>query len=377
MRQRLAAIMRKEITQILRDRHTLVIQLSIPIIMLVLIGYSVEMQVTHIPTVVVDDSRDQRSWAFLEAMQTSSFFDLQYYAQSQAEAIEAIDDGQAEVAIVIPPDFGASMERGNAQALVLVDGTDALTVQSAFNAAITVGQAHAVELLTEKVERSGAAGDVSSLLPLDVRTSVLYNPDKSSLLYKVPGKIAMILQQQTIRLTAASIVRERELGTMEQILVTPIRPWELILGKIIPNVALSFLNMTTTLILGVCWFGVPIRGSVLLLYGLALVYVFASLGLGILISTRAQNQLQSAAITMLIMLPGLMLSGYVFPRSAMPTAIRWVGELIPMTHFIVIARAVMTKGVGLSYVRGPVLSLLVYSLVVVALSIRVFKERLE
>ena len=377
MRQRLAAIMRKEITQILRDRHTLVIQLSIPIIMLLLIGYSVEMQVTHIPTVVVDDSRDQRSWAFLEAMQTSSFFDLQYYAQSQAEAIEAIDDGQAEVAIVIPPDFGASMERGNAQALVLVDGTDALTVQSAFNAAITVGQAHAVELLTEKVERSGAAGDVSSLLPLDVRTRVLYNPDMSSLVFMVPGMIAMILQQQTIRLTAASIVRERELGTMEQILVTPIRPWELILGKIIPNVALSFLNMTTTLILGVCWFGVPIRGSVLLLYGLALVYVFASLGLGILISTRAQNQLQSAAITMLIMLPGLMLSGYVFPRSAMPTAIRWVGELIPMTHFIVIARAVMTKGVGLSYVRGPVLSLLVYSLVVVALSIRVFKERLE
>ena len=282
MRQRLAAIMRKEITQILRDRHTLVIQLSIPIIMLLLIGYSVEMQVTHIPTVVVDDSRDQRSWAFLEAMQTSSFFDLQYYAQSQAEAIEAIDDGQAEVAIVIPPDFGASMERGNAQALVLVDGTDALTVQSAFNAAITVGQAHAVELLTEKVERSGAAGDVSSLLPLDVRTRVLYNPDMSSLVFMVPGMIAMILQQQTIRLTAASIVRERELGTMEQILVTPIRPWELILGKIIPNVALSFLNMTTTLILGVYWFGVPIRGSAVLLYGLALVYVFASLGVSAL-----------------------------------------------------------------------------------------------
>jgi len=377
MRQRLAAIMRKEITQLLRDRHTLVIQLSIPIIMLLLIGYSVEMQVTHIPTVVVDDSRDQRSWAFLEAMETSSFFDLQYYAQSQIEAIKAIDDGQVEVAIVIPPDFGVSMERGDAQALVLVDGTDALTVQSAFNAAITVGQAHAVELLTEKVERSGAAGDVNSLLPLDVRTRVLYNPDMSSLVFMVPGMIAMILQQQTIRLTAASIVRERELGTMEQILVTPIRPWELILGKIIPNVALSFFNMTTILILGVYWFGVPIRGSVLLLYGLALVYVFASLGLGILISTRAQNQLQSAAITMLIMLPGLMLSGYVFPRSAMPAAIRWMGELIPMTHFIVIARAVMTKGVGLSYVRDPVLILLVYSLVVVALSIRAFKERLE
>jgi len=377
MRQRLVAIIRKEVTQLLRDRRTLVIQLGIPIVMLLLIGYTVEMQVTHIPTVVVDDSRDQRSWAFLEAMETSSFFDMKYYAQSQAEAIRAIDEGEVVVAIVIPPGFGAAMERGGAQALVLVDGTDPLTVQSAFNAAITVGQAHAVELLTERVERSGMGAAASSLLPLDVRTRVLYNPDMASLVFMVPGMIAMILQQQTIRLTAASIVRERELGTMEQLLVTPIRPWELILGKIIPNVALSFLNMTTILVLGVYWFGVPISGSLALLYGLALIYVFASLGLGILVSTRSENQLQSMALTMLILLPGIMLSGYVFPRSAMPTVIRWAGSLIPMTYFTEIARGIMTKGVGLHQVREPVLALVVYSLVVFALSVRAFKERLE
>ena len=377
MRQRLKAIVWKEVRQLLRDRGTLFIRVILPVFMLLLLGYTVEMQVTDIPTVIVDDSHDQRSWELLEAMRTSQFFDLQYYVASQAEAIKAIDEGKAKVAIVIPPGFGAAMERGGAQALVLVDGTDPLTVQSAFNAAITVAQAHSVEMLTEKVERAGLGRDLSTLMPLDVRTRVLYNPDLASIVFMIPAMAAFILQQQTIQLTSASIVRERELGTMEQILVTPIRPWELMLGKIIPNVAMSFFNMTTVLALGAFWFGVPFKGNLVLFYGLSFLYVFASLGLGILISTQAQNQLQSAALGLVILLPGMMLSGYIFPRSMMPKAIVWIGEFIPLTHFIPIARGVMTKGVGLEYVRGPALALFVYGVVVFALSVRLFKERLE
>jgi len=377
MWQRLRAIIRKEFTQTLRDRRTLAIVLTIPIILVFLFGYAVEMQVDHIPTVVVDNSRDQRSWEFLEAMETSGFFDIEYYVQSQAEAIKTIDEGRARVAIVVPPDFAAAIERGSAQALVVVDGSDAMTVQSAFNAAITVGEAHAVGLLTEKLERSGLGGKGASLAPLDVRTRVLYNPDIRSIVFMVPGMVALILQQQTVMLTALAIVRERELGTIEQILVTPIRPWELMLGKILPNVLIAFLNMGTILALGVLWFGVPFHGSLGLFFWLSLLYVFSSLGLGILVSTVATNQRQAQQISALIMLPGMMLSGYVFPRSMMPTLVRWAGNLLPVTHFLQISRGIMTKGVGLYFVREQVWVLIIYSAVVFVLSALSFKERLE
>ncbi len=377
MRQRILAIIRKELTQTLRDRRTLAIVLILPVTLLFLFGYAVEMQVDHIPTVVVDNSRDQRSWAFLEAMETSGFFDIEYYVQSEAEAIAAIDEGVAQVAIVIPPDFAAAVERGDAQALVVVDGSDAMTVQSAFNAANTVGEAHAVDLLTEKLERSGLQGGGSSLTPLEVRTRVLYNPDVRSLVFMVPGMVGLILQQQTVMLTALAIVRERELGTIEQLLVTPIRPWELMLGKILPNVLIALLNMGTILVLGVFWFGVPFNGSLSLFFWMALLFMFSGLGLGILVSTVSSNQRQAQQLTALIMLPGMMLSGYIFPRSQMPMLVRWAGDLLPLTHFLQISRGIMTKGVGLYFVRNQVLVLLIYGAVVFGLSALSFKERLE
>jgi len=377
MRQRILAIIRKEFTQTLRDRRTLAIVLILPVTLLFLFGYAVEMQVDHIPTVVVDNSRDQRSWAFLEAMETSGFFDIEYYVQSEAEAIAAIDEGVAQVAIVIPPDFAAAVERGDAQALVVVDGSDAMTVQSAFNAANTVGEAHAVDLLTEKLERSGLQGGGSSLTPLEVRTRVLYNPDVRSLVFMVPGMVGLILQQQTVMLTALAIVRERELGTIEQLLVTPIRPWELMLGKILPNVLIALLNMGTILVLGVFWFGVPFNGSLSLFFWMALLFMFSGLGLGILVSTVSNNQRQAQQLTALIMLPGMMLSGYIFPRSQMPMLVRWAGDLLPLTHFLQISRGIMTKGVGLYFVRNQVLVLLIYGAVVFGLSALSFKERLE
>lgn len=376
MWQRLRAIIRKEFTQILRDRRTLMIVLLLPIILLFLFGYAVEMQVDHIPTVVVDSSRDQRSWKFLEAMETSGFFDIHCYVESEAEAIKAIDEGRARVAIVIPPGFAAAIERGNAQALVVVDGSDAMTVQSAFNAAVTVGQAHAVQLLTEKLERAGLQGG-SSLAPLDVRTRVLYNPDIRSLVFMVPGMVGLILQQQTVMLTALAIVRERELGTIEQILVTPIRPWELMLGKILPNVIIAFINMGTVLALGVFWFGVPFKGSLGLYFLMSLLFVFSSLGLGILVSTVSTNQRQAQQLTALIMLPGMMLSGYVFPRSMMPKLVQLAGDLLPVTHFLQISRGIMTKGVGFYFFRQQVWVLLIYGLIVFVLSQAAFKERLE
>ena len=377
MWQRLRALIRKEFIQTLRDRRTLTIVLTLPIVLLFLFGYAVEMTVDHIPTVVVDNSKDQQSWKFLEAMETSGFFDIKNYVQSESEAIAAIDGGTARVAIVIPPGFAASLERGEAQALIVVDGSDAMTVQSAFNAAITVGEAHAVDLLTQKLERAGPRVSGVAMKPLDVRTRVLYNPDIRSLVFMVPGMVALILQQQTVQLTALSIVRERELGTIEQILVTPIRPWELMLGKIVPNVIIAFINLGTILALGVFWFGVPFNGSLSLFLGMALLYVFSSLGLGILVSTVSNNQRQAQQLSALIQLPGMMLSGYIFPRSKMPLLVRWAGEFLPITHFLQIARGIMTKGVGFHFVQNQVWILLAYGVVVFVVSAFSFKERLE
>jgi len=377
MWQRLRAIIRKEFVQTLRDRRTLLIVLIYPILLLFLMGYAVEMQVDHLPTVVVDSSRDQRSWQFLEAMESSSFFDLKYYVQSEAEAVAEIDHGRARVAIVIPPGFAAALERGDAQALVVVDGSDALTVQSAFNAAITVSQAHSVDLLTRKLERAGLGGKGASLTPLDVQTRVLYNPDIRSLVFMIPGLVALIMQQQAVSLTALAIVRERELGTIEQILVTPIRPWELMLGKILPNVVVTLFNMCTILALGVFWFKVPFQGNLGLFFGMALLFIFSSLGLGVLVSTVSTNQRQAQQLSALIQLPAMMLSGYIFPRAKMPQVIRWAGDLIPVTHFLQISRGIMTKGVGISYFQDKVWVLLFYGAVVFFLSAKSFKERLE
>jgi len=230
--------------------------------------------------------------------------------------------------------------------------------------------------LTEKLERSGLQG-AASQAPLEVRTRVLYNPDVRSIVFMVPGMLGLILQYQTVMLTALSIVRERELGTIEQLLVTPIRSWELMLGKILPNVIIGLTNMCTILIFGVLWFGVPFRGSLRLFFLMSLLFMFSSLGLGILVSTVSANQRQAQQLTMLINLPSMMLSGYVFPRSQMPVLIQRVGDLLPLTHFLVIVRGVMTKGVGLYFFRQQVWALLIYGAVVFSLSTFAFKERLE
>jgi len=377
MGQRLRAIIRKEFIQTVRDRRTLAVVLLLPVVLLFLFGYAVEMQVHHIRTVVVDHNRDARSWDFLEALETSEFFDIQYYVQSEAEAIQTVDKGLAAVAVVIPADFAAALERGGAQALVVIDGSDPMTLQSAYNAATSIGQAYAVDVLTQQLERSGLQARGRSLSALEVHTRVLYNPDMRSLVFMVPGMIGLILQQQTVQLTALAIVRERELGTIEQILVTPIRPWELMLGKMIPNVLIAFLNMSTVLALGVFWFKVPFHGNLVLFFAMALLFVFSSLGLGILVSTVSTNQRQAQQLSALIMLPGMMLSGYIFPRSEMPALVRWAGDLLPLTHFLQIARAVMTKGVGVYYFRQQVWVLLLYSAAIFALSSATFRERLE
>jgi ABC-2 type transport system permease protein len=378
MFQRLFSIIRKELVQTLRDRRTLAIQLVWPVFMLFLFGYAVEIQVELQPTVVVDMSRDRMSYAYVDAMVNTGFFDVVGYADSEAAAVQAIDDGRAQVAIVIPPDFASRLERGESpQVLILIDGADVLASQSALNATMTTAQHFAADVILEQVKRSPLAGQIERLRPLDVRFRVLYNPDLKSIVYMVPGLVGLILQQQTLLLTAFAIVRERELGTIEQLLVTPIRPWELMLGKMIPNIFVSFVNMSTILVLGLVWFNVPFRGDILLFFALAFLFVFSSLGLGILVSTLATSQRQAQQLGTVIVMLSIMLSGFIFPREAMPPVVRWMGNFIPLTYFLRITRGIMTKGVGLASVQDSVVALVIFGIAVFAISTRTFRMHLD
>ena len=377
MLRRIWAVIQKEFIQTFRDRRTLMIQLAMPMIQLFLYGYAISMSVDHIPAVVADQSLDAASQSYVDAMTTSGYFDVIAYLPGQAEVVQAIDKGQALAGIGIPPGFGARVERGEAQALLLVDGSDIFTSQSAYNAASSIAQAHATGVLMAKVARSGQGGAVRSILPLDTRVRILYNPNLDDLWFLVPGMLAMLLQVQSITLTAAAVVREREVGTIEQILVTPIRPAELMLGKVAPNILIALVNLLTILGIGVFWFQVPFQGNFWLFFWLAFMYVFSGLGLGLLISTVSQNQKQAQQMIGMFTLVGIVLGGFIFPRYTMPFLIRLVGNLFPLTYFISISRGIITKGVGIGVLWEQVVALFVYVILIMAFASRAFKQGLD
>ncbi len=377
MLRRIWAVVQKEFVQTLRDRRTLVIQLVIPVLQLFLFGYAISMNVRHIPTRVADQSLDGASRAYVEAMEASTFFEVQGYARDRDAVVRAIDEGQVQVGVIIPPDFKARVERGEGQVLVLIDGSDLFTSQSAYNAALAVSQAHASEVLFVDLERAGLKDPERSLLPLETRVRILYNPNLDDLWFLIPSMAAMLLQTQTISMTAVAVVREREMGTMEQLLVTPIRSGELMLGKIVPNVVIALLNMLTIVGFGVFWFGVPFQGNFFLFCSLSFMYVFSGLGLGLLLSTISQNQKQAQQYTGMMMLLGLVIGGFIFPRETMPPVIQALGFLFPLTYFIPIARGVISKGIGIEFLWGEVLTLLFYTVVVIVVATRVFRQELD
>ncbi len=377
MLQRILAIIQKEFIQTWRERGTLVILLTLPLLQLVLFGYAINMNVRHIPTAVADQSLDQTSRSYLDEMANSSYFDLVDYVPDQAAAIQAIDGGQVGAAIVIPPDFAAKVQRGEAQVAVLVDGSELFTSISAYNAANIIGQAFAVNTVLQQVARSGQADTGQATSALDAHIRILYNPDFKDLWFIIPGIVAFLLQTQTIVLTASAVVREREVGTMEQILVTPIRPMELMIGKIVPFILIALFNLATVLVVGVYGFGVPFQGDVLLFFGLAFFYVFAGLGLGLLISTVAQNHRQAMQLVMFFSILSLVLGGFIFPRYTMPPFVALVGNIFPLTYFIPITRGIISKGIGIDVLTGETIALVVYILVVMVVAARSFRQRLD
>ncbi len=375
MRRRLTAMIIKEFIQLVRDRRTLAMALLMPVVQLLLFGYAITTDVEHLPTVVVDYSRSQESRALIQRFVNSRYFSIREYIGTLDEVQARIDHGTARVGIVIPPDFAGDLQAGRqAQVQVIVDASDPLVARSALSTAEAIGQVASLEITGTLL---GRAGITVTGMPLEVRTRAWYNPDLRNVNFMVPGLLAVILQMLTMMLTALAIVRERELGTLEQLVATPIRKSELMLGKILPYVVLGYMDITLALLIAAFWFRVPIRGSLVLLYALALIFYMATLGQGILISAVSRTQRQAMQASFFAFLPTILLSGFMFPREGMPLVIQWIGYALPLTYFLVIVRGIILKGVGAGALVSQIVPMAVLGVFFFVVSVSRFHKRLE
>lgn len=375
--QRLLTIIRKEFIHIVRDRRTLIMITLMPGFLLLLLGYAVSNEVDHIPLAIADFSRSDASREFIQKFTNSTYFNATYYAASETELLNLLDQNLVFAGLYIPEDFGSQIRtNGSSQIVFYINGADLMVAQSAQLAAETISQYASQQLLIQRLRSAGLTS--SSQVPISSHFKYLYNPDMRRLNYMIPGLVALILQQQSLLLTALSIVREREQGTMEQLIVTPIKPWELMLGKILPYVIIALGNVLLTLSLGVFWFKVPIAGNIGLLMLLSLIFILGSLGLGILISNIAKTQMQAMYISaFVVQIPSMILSGFVFPRINMAPTVYWAGNFLPITYYLEIVRGIVLKGVDIIYLWRHIIPLSVLSLLFFIASVISFRKRIS
>ncbi len=372
----IATVVRKEFQQIRRDRRMLVIIFLSPIFQVLILGYAANMDVKNIALGVVDPDRSAAGRALVAEFTNSEYFSLKEYSPD-AESLERdIRDGHVSIGVVLPRDFERDLESGRSTSVqLLVDGSES-------NNAV-IGQSYATQI----IGRFSASSTQARLgrLGLDLRTlaagvnpqpRVLFNPELSSRSFLVPGILAMILLVMTVILTSLSIVKEKERGTMEQLIVTPLRPYQLIVGKLTPFILISFVMVTIVVVSCFTLFNIGVKGSVLLLYLLTAEFLLSTLGLGLLVSTFARNQQQAMMISIFFLLfPMVILSGFVFPIENMPPFVQWVTYLFPLRYYFVIIRGLFLKGVGLAQLWREALALLVFGAVIIGVSIFRFRSQ--
>ena len=370
MMPRFWPMFRKEFIQMRRDRLTLGIMVGIPVIQLLLFGFAIQTDVKNIPTIVVDESRTPESRDVVAAFDNPRNFRIVAYADSRAQLNRAIEAGDALEGIIVPEDYPRNLARGlTATVQVVVDASDPLSSQAALAAAAGVAQSRNLSILSAAARRT--------TLPVETRVRPRYNPGLRSAVFIVPGLVGVILTITLILVTAMAIVRERERGTLEQLIVTPIQKTELMLGKIAPYVGVGLVQMSLVLIIGRFVFDVPLTGNVLLLYGLSLIFIVASLSLGLFVSTLVKTQQQAMQVSFFFVLPNILLSGFMFPRQAMPAVFQWISLALPLTHFLKVMRGILLKGVGLEALWREGIILLGFSVVLISLAVRRFHKTLD
>lgn len=375
MFSRLTSIIRKEFIQIFRDPRTLALVILMPMMQLFLLGYAATSDVKNISLAVWDQSQSPQSRALLDAFRSANYFSIDYAVGSDAEYRTLIEAGDIRAALIIPPDYEQRLLEGNAQVSLVLDGSDATVGGTALSTAKLIGQSFATRVLSEQAALTGRPSAFKP--PLEVRTQVWYNPDLIAAYFNVPGVIGMILYFITALLTASAIVRERERGTIEQLIVTPIRSWELVVGKIMPYTILAFIDMVEVLVIGHWWFHVPIRGDLGLIFALSGLFIISSLGIGLFASTVANTQQEAFITVMVTMLPSIFLSGFFFPIEAMPTFLQYVSAIVPLRYYLVIIRALLLKGVGAAALQSEIIALAIFAFVIMTVAALRFRKRLD
>jgi ABC-2 type transport system permease protein len=362
----------KELLQLRRDRMTLAMMAVLPVVQLLLFGYAINTDVRHIPTVVYDQDQSAESRDLARGLEVTGFYDIVGRVRSYEEIERALRANQARVALVVPSDYSSQLARGlGAELQLVVDGSDPQTVASAINTASSLVMARSGELLVQRLSTGGGA-----LEPIRLEPNTWYNPDLRTAVYVVPGLIGVILTMTMVMLTAMAIARERERGTLEQLIVSPVTRLELVLGKILPYVVIGYAQMTLILLAGRVVFDVPLVGSLGLLYAMVFVFISANLALGLFFSTLAKTQQQAMQMSFFFLLPNILLSGFMFPFEAMPRPAQVLAQALPLTHFLRIVRGITLKGAGFADVGVELVWLSAILLVLVALASLRFSKKL-
>lgn len=368
-------IVRKEFHQVRHDKRMLGISIAAPVVQVILLGYTATTDIKNSTMAVCDQDRTAESRQFLQSFTSSGYFIHTYSVDTPREVDELIAEGHAEVALVIPRGFAASLAaRQTTPVQVVLDGTDANSSNIRLNYATQIASTYSQNLL---LQQSAMMRTVASarLVP---EPRVWFNPDLKSSNFMVPGVVAMVLMLITMMLTSLGIVREKEAGTLEQLLVTPIKPHELILGKLIPFTVIGFLDVLIVLGIARYWFAVPMLGSIPLLFGLSMLFILTTLGLGLFISTIARTQQQAMLIAaFFFFMPFLYLSGFAFPIANMPESIQLVTYLIPLRYFLEIVRGIFLKGAGVHELWTQAAALFGLGALIFALSVLRFRKKLE
>lgn len=357
-----------------RDPVLMRMLLIAPIFQLIMFGYAATTDIKEVPVVIADQSNSRESRTVTNAIRVSRYFDLVGHVRDYRDLKSALDAGEAQLALHIRPDFERKLRRGEPAPLMLyIDGTDAVTSNTAASYMVRMLQEFGQEVVAERLKRRGVAGGAPEV---EMVPRVWYNPDLRSVYYMVPGVFGLIIMVITTSWTAQSVVREREVGTLEQLLVTPVQALELLIGKSTPYGAASLVGATEIMLLAVYWFGVPLRGSVPLLFGLAAIFIVTNLGLGLLISTISRTQQQAILATFFVLMPAVLLSGFMFPVSNMPWIIQQASLLIPYRYFLEICRGIFLRGVGLEVLWPQAVAMTVFGIALFVGGALSFSKRL-
>ena len=377
MIRRIFPIFWKELIHIVRDPRTLAMLLFFPTLLLVLFGYAISMDVKHLPMAVLDRDRSSASREFMLNYTHGGYFDLVSNLESASQFEKELDSGKVRVIFNLPPGFGKDITAGRkAEVQVLLDGSDPTVASAAMGYINSISEEYYKGLMVKAVRRKGV--HTSGRMPVDLLTRVWYNVNLRSLDFYIPGLICVILMMMSATLTSLTIVSERENGTIEGLVVSPVRKNELMLGKILPYVLIAFIDVMLVTAVGSIWFQVPIKGSVVLLLVSSILFLISAMGVGLFISANARTSQEAMQIALVIaMLPTTLLSGFVFPIESMPWVLRALTYFTPARYFMTILRGIFLKGIGLNYLWGELLMLFGFGIAVMAASAKKFKKRIE